>query len=140
MIDVRSLCRGGRSWPAETTVLDAAALLDVAEIELFRQAWRRWYGEEGGLVVERRFLRYMFRGEIPFWVRDYCRHVLADARAGCLDRARFGIRPDHAAVNPRRGLLLALLVVAAFVALMLLAGSDAPHIPGIEGCLLPPCY
>ncbi len=79
-----------QSEDARRVVL-AATLLRIREFDLFSLAWRRWYGAPGTeRDIERHFVAYMFRREVPSWVRQYCREVVAQAKAGPLDRRAFG--------------------------------------------------
>lgn len=46
----------------------------VSEFELFRAAYRAWYGVEGReRLVERHFGDYLNSGRAPHWVRHHCR-------------------------------------------------------------------
>lgn len=74
-------------------VLDAAARLDVREVDIFVLAHRWWFGAEPlPRALERTFAAYMFGGRLPPWVRHYARTVLAaeridgtEGRRLCLD-------------------------------------------------------
>lgn len=135
----RDVPEAGNAHTGEELVLGVSALLDVPEIDVFRHAWRRWFGGDTEPRVESPFLRYMFLGEVPHWVRDYCRQVLAADRAGTLVATRFGVVPArHRRV--RLGLLLALLLLITFILLVLLADGAGSLIPGLDGCISPPCY
>lgn len=100
-------------------VAEVARLLRVNEFDLFRLAYRRWHGRDARTkALERLFAGYMFRQQIPPWVRQFCRDVLARAEAGALDPEEFGARsvprrepmPDY----PRR------FIGLTMVAMMLL--------------------
>ena len=68
-----------------TAVLDAAAVLDMREIDFFRLAFRRWFGRDvRDSEIERVFAAYMFRNIVPPWARHFSRHVLARAADGRL--------------------------------------------------------
>ncbi len=120
-------------------VMDAAAALDVREIDFFRLAFRRWFGRDGSApVLERAFAAYMFRKIVPSWARHFSRVVLADAAAGRLDAARLGAaafrRPPPA---PRHGRLYVgatLAVVLCYCVALLRISYD----PGTSAPL--PCY
>jgi hypothetical protein len=72
----------------------AAEHLGVREIDLFRLAWHRWYGDRGSdRVIENAFVAYMFRHEVPPWVRQFVRTVLADAARGRLQPQPYGVIP-----------------------------------------------
>ena len=52
--------------PDIQSVLNAAALLDVTEYELFRIAYRRWHGKAPKASrLEAHFVAYMFRDVVP---------------------------------------------------------------------------
>lgn len=121
-------------------VARAAAHLDIAEVTLFREAYRNWYGRcVDETVLERHFVRFMFASVVPHWVREYAREVLNDARHQRLDPRRFGIRPRRGR-QLRLGLCMLLLPMAVFGVLVVIAHGSLDFIPGISGCMLPPCY
>lgn len=66
-----------RLSPDTRMVLDATSRLGVTEYQVFEEAWRQWYGAEPPHRLERIFVRYMFHGEAPHWVRHFCRRVAA---------------------------------------------------------------
>ena len=62
-------------------VLSASAALDIAEVQLFRKAYRKWFGSRiDENLLERHFVAYMFAGVVPHWARDYARQVLTVPR------------------------------------------------------------
>ena len=120
-------------------VMDAAAALDVREIDFFRLAFRRWFGHDASApVLERAFASYMFRKIVPAWARHFSRAVLADAAAGRLDPARLGAAmfrrqpPPHPRGRIYVGVTLAVLL---FYCLALLRISYDP-----ETSAPLPCY
>ena len=121
-------------------VLAAAALLDIAEVQLFRKAYRKWFGariDEDRL--DRCFVAYMFAGVVPHWVRDYARQVLDNAARHRLDPVKFGVLPVLRR-RPRFGLGMLLLQFVVLAALVLITHWTLEHLPAFQGCLLPPCY
>ena len=81
---------------------EAKAALGILDFELFRTAWRRWYGaepEDRGL--EPAFVTYLYTTRLPDYVRHFARQVLDAAAAGKLDPAAFGVdrRVAQAAVT-----------------------------------------
>lgn len=97
-------------------VVDAAWALRVSEFNLFRLAYRRWYGGEPDIKwLEQIFAGYMFRQQVPPWVRQFCREVLARASAGALDRRAFGAdtvpRREPAEIYPRRFIAITMVVM-----------------------------
>lgn len=120
-------------------VIDAASALDVREIDLFRLAYRRWFGREiVPVALERSFAAYMFRKVVPSWVRHFSRDVLARAAAGRLDPARLGanayLRQPPA---PRHGRLYVGLTAVAIV-LYCIALLEISYDPRTSAPM--PCY
>lgn len=103
-------------------VTAAAGRLEISERDLFFLAYCRWFGHEPeAAALERTFAAYMFRDEVPPWVRHYARGVLAprsigraEARDLCLDRLP---GPPPA---PRHGRLVVAATGAAFLAFFVL--------------------
>lgn len=101
-------------------VLDASALLDVTEFDLFRLAYRRRFGRQPNeRMLETVFADYMLRGEVPGWVRTLCREVILRRNGGTLDAeaigaGRFRDRP----ARPRHGVLYVGAVVAVWLVLI----------------------
>ncbi len=123
----------GRGLEDARQVMDAAEILRVREIDLFRLAWHRWHGVRGNdRTIERAFVAYMFHRTVPPWVRHYAREVVADAERGRLPRPAHGIvrrrkEPEVAWPGPVYvGLVLAvtILFIAALTATPG-AGGDA---------------
>lgn len=112
--------------PASTdaeAVRDAAFALKVSEFDLFRLAYRRWYGRDAEIKpLERVFAAYMFHQVVPAWVRQFCREVLAAAREGRLDRETFGAagvpRREPLVDYPRR--FIALVMVGLLLTYLLI--------------------
>jgi hypothetical protein len=88
-------------------VMDAAALLDIREFDLFHLAYRRRF-DRNPLPdrLEDIFATYMFSQEAPAYVRQFAREALEKAAAGKLDPTEFGVAPKPAAAPDRRGPLL----------------------------------
>lgn len=113
-----------RPHPSEdlSGVVDAAYILRISEFDLFRLAHRRWYGSDAETKwLERVFARYMFQQEVPVWVRQFCREVLARKAAGTFDRRDFGAetvpRREPVVEYPRK--FIAVTMVAMFLAYMI---------------------
>ncbi len=107
-------------------VIDAAAALGVREFDLFRLAYRRWYGREADdKRLERYFAPYMFHQIAPPWVRHMCREVRARAAEGRLDPDDFEagtVRRVQRPV-PLGWLYVTLTLAAALVAHILILWS-----------------
>ena len=121
-------------------VLAAAAALDIAEVQLFRNAYRKWFGSHiDENLLERHFVAYMFAGVVPHWARDYARQVLNSAEHHRLDPVKFGVLPVLRR-RTRFGWGMLLLQFAVIALLVLLADWTLGRLPGFQSCLLPPCY
>ena len=71
---------------------EAKAALGILDFELFRTAWRNWYGAEPeDRRLEPAFVAYLYTTRLPGYVRHFARQVLAAAAAGRLDPAVFGV-------------------------------------------------
>lgn len=123
-------------------VLEAAALLEVTEFELFRIAHRRWHGGEiGDDHLERLYLPYMFKGHVPIWVRHLAREVIADADAGRLEPKAFGVMPRPLSMDLyNRGLRYFLWITVIIGTLLTGAATVAELSPWYQSCYFPPCY
>ena len=121
-------------------VLAAAAALDIAEVQLFRKAYRKWFGSRVDEdLLDRHFVAYMFAGVVPHWARDYARQVLDHAAHHRLDPVKFGVLPVLRR-RTRFGLGMLLLLFAVIALLVLIADWTLRQLPGFQSCLLPPCY
>jgi hypothetical protein len=103
--------------------MDAAALLEIREFDLFHLAWRNWSGHVAGdRAIEKHFVDYMFHQRVPPWVRHFCRDVLARAEAGRLDRRAFGLEVVRRRVAPVRldGIYVAGTLAVAFILYVIL--------------------
>ncbi len=117
-------------------VLDAASVMDISEFQVFEQAYVDWFGDEPMVSeVEASFAVYMFRGEIPTWVRQYARKILKtwpeDLSAPRAVPTRF---------TPLRGTAYFMLIVFVLGALFLSSASTADLLPAMQQCYFPPCY
>jgi len=103
-------------------VTAAAGRLELSEIDLFRLAYRHWFGEEpDGRALERIFAAYMFRRAVPAWVRHYAREVLALRRIGPAEAGRLGLdRLPGPPPAPRHGRLVVAATGAVFLAFFVL--------------------
>jgi len=123
-------------------VLEAAALLQVTEFELFRIAYCRWHGAAiGDRELERHYLPYMFRNRVPLWVRQLAREVIARAEADDLDPRAYGILPKPLSMDMyNQGLRYFLWITVIFGTLLTGAATVAELAPWYQSCYLPPCY
>ncbi len=131
-----------RQIPADVTeVLNTSALLSISEFQVFRMAHARWYGSETDEeTIESHFLPYMFRDEVPHWVRSFTRYVLMLKRDGGLDPEDLGIaRPSRNSKDVYRGRLYAFAIVLTLISVFILA-ELAVDLLGITDCFFPPCY
>jgi hypothetical protein len=69
-------------------VVHTANLLEISELEVFRRGYLQWFGTEPEpAALEDEFVRYLYFGETPMWVRHYTRGCLGSA-ANALPRGR----------------------------------------------------
>ncbi len=102
-------------------ILEAAALLEVKEFDLFALAHRWWFGRRMNPDrLERVFAAYMFGGAVPPWVRHYAREILRECRSGSPDLARFGLARPRPEAPPRHGRLIVAATLAVFFVLYIL--------------------
>jgi len=72
-------------------VIEAAETLSLREIDLFRLAYRRWFGHDAAeRDIERIFADYMFNERVPSWLRHFCRQVRILQETGRLDPQALG--------------------------------------------------
>jgi len=124
------------------SVLDAAAILDITEYELFRLAYERWHGEQvDENALEPFFVAYMFNDVVPLWVRHFSRLVQRRSQLGTLDSKEFGVELRlRTPQMVRRGTCYAVTLVTVMATLIVLAEAAAQLMNLGERCMFPPCY
>ncbi len=127
--------------PDVQAVLNTSALLEITEFEVFRIAYRDWFGRRAAdSIIEPFYTDYMFNEVVPAWVRHFTRLVLQLAREGRLEPQRFGIMPKpFSASMAARGVRYLLIAVIWITMLLLLAHFAARYWPAAD-CYFPPCY
>lgn len=130
-----------RTPPDVLEVLTSASLLSVSEFQVFCLSYRRWFGQEADeATIESHFIPYMFRDEVPIWVRHFTRTVVRLDREGHLDPQTFGIKRRQAnAYDVTRGRLYLLGLGVALVLLLILAEISVDWLD-LHNCFFPPCY
>ena len=123
-------------------VLEAAAILDITEWEVFHLAYRRWHGRRADdAMMEPIFVAYMFRKVVPVWVRHFSRLVERLYTRGELDASKLGVtflpRSRHMA---SRGMRYAVTIGLVMFALIVFAEFAAQFLRLSERCMFPPCY
>ncbi len=123
-------------------VLEAAALLEVTEFELFGIAYRRWYGARiAERDLEQHYLPYMFHGQVPLWVRQLAREVVAKAETDRLDPKAYGILPKPLSMDMYNQGLRYFLWLTVILGTLLTGAVTVAHLaPWYQSCYLPPCY
>jgi len=113
----------------------------VSEFRVFELAYVNWYGvDPDEKTLERHFLPYMFREEVPPYVRAFTRRILGLESAGRLDPKDFGIEPNRRTVRGVvSGLLYSLFIGLTMTVLVILAKVTAEHL-GLTECMFPPCF
>ncbi len=119
-------------------VMDAAQALRIREFDLFRAAFRQWWGREADTkALERVFVAYMFHQVVPPWVRHFCRQVVEMQRRGRLDPEALGVAGFQRTEKPPPlgGLYVALISVVALVLyLMILTTTYDAQTSAPIGC------
>lgn len=78
----------------------------VSEFELFRLAYTAWYGHiPASHYLERQFDSYLLSGELPYYVRHYCRNFI-DAHP---ETVKYAQQEDKRSRSTQR-LVLALII------------------------------
>ncbi len=109
--------------PDPWLVMDAAAILHLREFDLFRAAWRNWFGRTpDDEALEPVFVDYLFHQRIPFWVRHFANRVIRDAEAGKINRCELGVThyPTQEPLPDLGSAYLAIAYVAVLVLYLLL--------------------
>lgn len=124
-------------------VLNAVAKLDTTEFKLFELAYVDWYGKAcNGQSMERYFVSYMFESSVPFWVRAFCRKVLAfNGELGTV-QSIFGVGVQKATRGMRiLGVLYGAILVICLLFLVYIFSIPAEELPAfLKECYFPPCY
>jgi hypothetical protein len=128
--------------PDIAAVLDAAAILDITEYDLFRLAYKRWHGEVADeKTLEPIYVAYMFGSIVPVWVRHFARIVQRLNHSGRLDRAELGVEQlPRTREMVQRGTRFGVAIVTAMAVLFVLAEVSAQLLKLGEHCMFPPCY
>ena len=70
----------------------SSKMLQMSEFRFFQLAYERWYGSElAEGNMENIFADYMFKNEVPYWVRHLSRNVLSLYFEDRLDPREFNI-------------------------------------------------
>ncbi|TDY02589.1 hypothetical protein [Thiohalophilus thiocyanatoxydans] len=128
--------------PDRQVLLDAVGMLDISEFRLFELAYYAWYGEHARPEkLDEDFARYMFREEVPFWVRHYARDVLKKAQQQTPDETTTETMLSPTARSGlRRGLRLFSGLVLLLLFLIVLASHSPEWMLFGAQCYFPPCY
>lgn len=107
--------------PSVAHVPEAAEILAIGEFELFRLAHRWWHDSDADdALIDRAFGDYLLHGDVPPWVRHYCRRVLMLAAVGQLDPADFGVeRPRVRRLGIAEQRFASMVTLLAFVIYLL---------------------
>ena len=124
-------------------VLNAVAKLDTTEFKLFELAYIDWYGKAcNGQYMEHYFVSYMFESSVPFWVRAFCRKVLAFNGEPGTVQSIFGVGVQNATRGMRiLGVLYSAILVVCLLFLVYIFSVPAEELPEfLKECYFPPCY
>ncbi len=128
--------------PDLVDVLEAAGLLQIGEFELFRTAYRWWFGNDiSDRMLEVHYLPYMFHDRVPLWVRQFSRAVLEAESTGDLDPRKFGIKPRELTQSAfDRGIRYSLWLVIIMGIFMTMIIAYERLVPESLNCIVPPCF
>ena len=128
--------------PAVDGVLEAAALLDTTEFNIFCLAYARWFGQRATeRLIEPYFSAYMFKDIVPPWVRHFTRQIIRRANQGSLKPEDYGLRtPPISARMILLGRFYATLLLLIVILLFLLTLGSEHLLVIAENCYFPPCY
>lgn len=122
-------------------VVKAASVLHISEYEVFRIAYRHWFGQPAPDDELRAiFDTYVDARTVPLWVRAYVRRVRKHWQAGKLDPREFGVEPNPPTSQWAAfwgGFAFAMMIVFLFL-LVYLANEQGGAV--LRGCQFPPCY
>ena len=125
-----------------STVLDAAALLDTSEFNIFSIAYHEWFGTDASTkTLEKYFAAYMFNSVVPHWARHFARTIIRLSKTGNLNPDDFvesSSPPSPKSIFIARTFIFSGIVIM-FV-LLLGAYFASLNSPFIDGCFFPPCY
>ncbi len=108
----------------------AAAAMRIGEFDLFRRAFRAWFGvEPDEKRLEAIFVAYLFHREVPSWVRHFCRRALDERLADAPAPPPTTVEP----VEPRRLAALAVVGAATLLFVAALTGNANPSCAGGGG-------
>ncbi len=122
-------------------VVYAAAVLQISEFEVFRLAYREWFGRPAeNREMETCFHRYLATTLAPAWVRSFVRRVRKLADEGCLDLSGFGLEAPSPASKARIILGVTLLAGILTIVAFLIYSAFRVGSSLTVACQLPPCY
>ncbi len=128
--------------PGCLDVLNTAALLETTEFNVFRLAYRNWYGKNiNDNEIERFYVPYMFREVVPPWVTSFCRMILKLEKSGKLNTRKYvplERRPKRQEVSQFAMKLI--IAINCLIILLMLADQAAVQMGLDERCMFPPCY
>ena len=122
-------------------VVSAASVLRVSEFEVFRLAYREWFGRlavDG--EIDAIFGRYVAQAIVPMWVRDFTRKIVRLSEQGRLNVSEFGIQLPSAA-SPWMMFVggMAFVFIVMIITLLVYLAIQAEEKMAL-GCQFPPCY
>jgi len=123
-------------------VLDAAALLDTSEFDVFSIAYIKWFGKSASIkMLEKYFTAYMYNAVVPHWTRHFARNIIQLSDSGTLNPNDFVESPSPAS---QKSIFIARAFIISGIVLMfmLLLGANfaVQNSPSTLSCFFPPCY
>jgi hypothetical protein len=120
--DLRALGRADAAL-----IVGACRLLRLPEFRFFQLAHERWFGRRADdRELEPAFVRFLYGGPAPLWVRHLAREVTGRARFEPVGPETYGVEPILPPAIPERrqriaDLFLALVYGACFITISLIA-------------------
>lgn len=124
-------------------VAKAANILQIGEFQLLQLAYHAWFDEDlPKVMVDKLFIDYMLRDEVPYWARQYARRILRDDPKGLInanDPAYHRYDHDYVTHVPQgvKRFTLAALLLFAIVAGGIWMSDRVAH---QSGAVLPPYF
>lgn len=131
------------SLPSDVSaVLDAAALLDTSEFNIFTIGYNKWFGENASIkTIENHYAAYMFNAVVPHWVRHFSRTIIQLSDTGSLNPNDFVeeiIPASQKSIQIARIFIISGIVT--MLVLLLGANIAVQNSTFTLGCFFPPCY
>ncbi len=128
--------------PEVKEVLEVAALLDTNEFNIFKLAFKHWFGHSvHDEKLEHSFSNYMFNEIVPHWVRHFTREVLRNQLIDDLDPATYGLSEPTPSPRTLFWGRVYTSAIALIILLLFVITLGPEELFGItKSCYFLPCY